>query len=398
MTTCILCLRDDGGDQNQEHVLQDGLGGRIKLPQGVVCDRCNSATSVLDKDLKVFLKTVTEKQDARLLGRGLVIVKIDGLWWSLQIRGASFERALPPQLVIPRDSSKPALVHGSERERLAIARELPGATLDLMAPEFGAALKEQFILVRAAPSKFLLMCSPDAVDEVERFTSGTLHVEDAFDVEARLDDVGGPTIGVLPTGVPHVHRALSKVALNFLAHSCGPSVAGSRIFCRLRRFVLNGLDASSCLIDWPTDSQPATTTHPPTPTEVAREIFENEALAEVVVQPGKHVLAIVGNASGLEFYASLFGFPIARVNLLPPLVGAAITGVMALAVLDPARPESDEVAATDNFALLEAIRRAGAHLPQSLAPDPDPVFVRSSPRPIVYEAVLNPRRMHRPMT
>lgn len=96
MKTCILCLRTDGGSKNREHVVQHCLSARWLLDPGVVCDRCNSATSVLDGDLKRYLCTVLPQEKRSVLSPSLVIVQIDGRWWATRLRDPSFELYFPP--------------------------------------------------------------------------------------------------------------------------------------------------------------------------------------------------------------------------------------------------------------------------------------------------------------
>ena len=55
-SSCLFCLRVDGGFAAVEHVLPESIGNtEIVLPRGVVCDRCNNGElSVLDQVLADF--------------------------------------------------------------------------------------------------------------------------------------------------------------------------------------------------------------------------------------------------------------------------------------------------------------------------------------------------------
>src|SRR5262245_30804087 len=121
MTRCILCLREDGGSAGQEHMLQDFLGARIVLEEGVVCDSCNRETSRLDGDLRRYLDLVFFN-NAPLQGAA-ALAEIDGEWWATRVKAPSWERYLPPQCVL-RPSGRVDAFARSRSDLDAMKREL----------------------------------------------------------------------------------------------------------------------------------------------------------------------------------------------------------------------------------------------------------------------------------
>lgn len=401
LKTCILCLRTDGGCDNREHVVQRFLSARWLLEPGVVCDRCNSATSVLDGDLKRYLATVLPQEERSVLGSSLVIVQIDGRWWAVRLRETSVEIYFPPQALVPTDPKQPIMLWAAtEAEMGAVRRELEAGFKISIEPVYSLAahLREHSLLVRSRPGKYQLLCGTETLERIAATMTLQLTAS-GFTVAADLrKGTRGELIGVRPVNISHVHRALTKVALNFLAHMVDEEVARSAVLFPLRLFVLNNKEHRTCLINAETIRRTATESNRSVGLCIAETLFERsgpdaERLAGELVQPGKHVFLVAATSRGLSLFVSLYGEPIAFVPILPPLPGATISGILAGAVVDPRAAKADELVRLpqeDRDALVELFRHWSSSLLAQQVPVPNPTFEPSEALPFEFSAVCHP--------
>lgn len=399
MATCILCGRDDGGDQHPEHVLQSFLGANLTLPGGVVCDRCNHATSALDGDLARYIQFRHRRDDDPALRRSTAAVKLAGTSWATRIRDPTWERIIPTQCVLLPDGSVSAWAP-SERAMGMLRAELANPIkIDARShAEFRKIFDGQPIVVRSKSGVFQLLASEaDREAAHQRIASGTIPAArwtTRGNLQDILDSEGGPARAILDVNLNHTNRALAKVGFSFLAHCIGPDLVGGGLFNGVRRAVLNNVGESKHIINMDAVRQAAGSQGDEiTDREViAREIFgkegaEMERLAEVVLQREQSVLLLGAGPRGLFAFLSVDEIPIGYVHLLPRLPVFEIRGILGGLVAHKDRNEPEQVLTPSNDQR-EQIRRAfqfwSTHLSAHAVIEPHPSFIRGRPQPFIF--------------
>ena len=352
---CIVCLRNDGGADSREHVLQDGLGARFLLPQGVLCDRCNKVTSVLDKALLDFVAASREqKNDRPILSGSTAICSLDGRWWRTHVNLRNWNRALPPQLLVLADGT----VKGwgaNPNEIQCMRTELqpanaPQVRCSELRP-FQTELKGQSLVVRSKRGVYQILAANEAeqskVEEI--IASGQLATAD-WDVSSGLDAIlknaETPVLVALPVYIDHAHRALYKVLLSFIAYTLGPEMARLRVFDAFRRAVLDGRIEKTDVFELGVEqiqriAQDAERFGFSREATVFLALFglnrpaQAQAAAEKVLQFGKHAL-IIGCAYGqINALVALYGKPHANLRYPVPRLDWFPSGIWACAIIDP---------------------------------------------------------------
>jgi hypothetical protein len=361
--TCIICLRTDGGTARREHVLQDGLGARFKLPRGVVCDRCNHATSVLDKDLINFVRVTRRENNGKpLLSGGTAICRLDGRWWRTFVNDQSWERTLPPQLLILPNGTVKAWGQSRAEIQQMVAELSPTAFPNVKGGSswpFEAELRGQPLVVRSKPGFYQVLAADESEQRAveQSIVSGqisNLPWEVCTGLEATLATTQVPVVGDVSYNIAHAHRALLKVTLSFIGYSLAPELARSRVFDDLRRGVLEGKSENGFELgveDIQRVAQPGERLGLGRDAAVAFALFDRkdfvqaQAVADALFRSGKHSLAIGCAYGHINVLVTFYGVPHAYLIYSVPEIGWCPTGVWAAVTIDPGKgaANNDEV-------------------------------------------------------
>jgi hypothetical protein len=353
--TCIVCLRNDGGANSREHVLQNGLGARFTLPRGVLCDRCNNATSTLDKALLDFVTISMRRNTERsILSGGTAICKLEGRWWRTYASERSWNRPLPPQLLILADGTVKAW--GANRDVLHIMRsELqPIASPEIERSELrvlGTELSGQPLIVRSKPNAYHILAANKAEQRAAEqiITSGQLSAaawDFRSDLAAILKGNQTPVVGALPFPMDHAHRSLYKVFLNLIAYTLTPELARLRVFDTFRQAILEGKIDNKHAFEMGTEriqriAQDGERIGFGQEAAIFLALFgqnkpaQAQAAAAHMIQPGKHSL-VIGCAYGhINALVTLYGVPHANLRYPVPRLDWCPSGIWSCAIIDP---------------------------------------------------------------
>jgi hypothetical protein len=383
--------------------LQDFLGGRIKLPPGMVCDRCNAATSRLDGDLARVVRLLKVRTDEPMLRGAQALAQLSGLWWATRLRDPTWERVLPTQIVLRANA--PPLAWGTEsvlaqmRAELAAPEQLDTSGL----AEFREITRGQPVLVRAKEGYFKLIAADGDASWAETLLRSRelprADWERPTDLQQQLDGGGVAVKGVLDAPLNHAHRALAKVAVSFLAHCLGEATARLPLFHALRRVVLNDERHDGFLINMEALRREAKGAIEQDDAHVvAVGMFERSGdeasrLAAELLRPRKHSLFLGAGRRGLFVFVSLYGRPMARVPLLAKLPNIDVSGILGAMIVDPENVEGDEVCVLPlekRNGLVRLLTALAACVPESVAPPPTPALVAAEPQPFVFQFVYAP--------
>ncbi len=241
---CIYCLEQRA--PSREHVLQESLGGDIVIRD--LCVDCNARFSAIDQALAessvISLDRLMARSGVRVnLGPTHLLFDEDaGLWKDVRIRNR-FSPELLPQLHL----------RGNELSIVGADRPSIDALIDLLrervakktVADIHVKIDEQYgssRITRPRPKRRDLVLRAPSHDEAGKLVR---YVQDHFDeVEAIV--AGDPVASTIENPRVHgrmvydfnaSHRAVAKVAMNFLAYSLGAPYVLDESFDALRNYI-----------------------------------------------------------------------------------------------------------------------------------------------------------------
>ncbi len=322
---CLYC-GDNERERTREHVIQQSLGGGLVLEDDV-CAHCNTDVfSPIDKHLVDYLRTFVFWREpfgnpmALLTGGPLSLTfdEVRGVWQSVRVDSKGFPRAVP-QFVFKTDSQVQFFADCTDPNRAAALQaqmlaELKSPSTLSIKPM--VAVKRpadprpevQTALIRSAPNTYLVRASSTALAEqmMARILSDQLF--SAWEQVGELrDDARQISIEKsIQVRVGDVHRAVAKIALNFVCAVAGPDIARDGALDELRHFALRGnLDE--------------------TPVSEVWNAEEKDILALTTERRDKHSILLTVTSDALVACVAFYGRLTAAVRLTERSMPVAMT-------------------------------------------------------------------------
>ena len=304
---CLFC-RDTSKPKTAEHVLQDGFGASLTLPDDV-CEDCNTGRfSPLDKRLVDYVRTyayadhpdVTRNRTIFQDGRCIFFDPSSQLWLHVRVDKQVRPRAFSQVILIGNNQLK-FIADTSESSEWQELRDQ--MKVELSDPSRLAVTTTTFevnppvdmlpALLRTAPLTYNIRARSEEGAEAMRkaVESGKL-LAGPMESVATENQTNQPLL-TFSVAIPFgdIHRALAKTALNFVCAAMGPVVARSPAFDVLRRFALGEL---------PELPSPVTLVAMRPPSEPNPFLFK-DGFHSMVLIPVQHVLFLYMGLYGREF-------------------------------------------------------------------------------------------------
>lgn len=301
----------------REHVVQEGLGGSIRLEQGEVCDHCNSVVfSALDGHLVRWVHDLLCRDHPDVVMsrnplRGHQNVHRDEehkVWLSVRLDERMRSRT-PDQMIhvgganwhMTFDAASPGDPQARAQQFLV---ELRGATADDLSTIVvgGCEPPVEPAIVRSARGMFSVRgASAEVAESLRRkiLEDKVFALDPVAVSEPGHQSIHGPTVHVqLTIEDEAIRRALAKLALNVVCMVFGSVTARESQFDLARRFVLDGNEDNGEVVSL-----------------VEAEASRLRYATELMCPPHHHAVRIEPAPDALKALVMLYQRPIAIVRL-----------------------------------------------------------------------------------